>query len=235
MSLTKRFYSGVFLKALATSNVKGSDNIKVVFSKLRSNVDEHTFNQLAPFVRKYWDTERHFVDSGMKLLKASITGNIKDPALASAVLIKTPTDQLVSVDNTLFSSCPKCTGRTYPGFTFCPHCGYSLTMEPRAPEPMLPLSQQPMPDYNSQGNMTMGGPTQGYMGSPTPTSVMPRGPATGPLGRGVGGGRFRASASNQTKEKMKAEVIFDKDGHKITQGDVDREMRTIHRHIPYKK
>ena len=230
MSLTKRFYSGVFLKSLKASDVKGSDSIKTVFSKLRANVDETTFNKVAPFIRKYWDTEKSFVDRGIKQLQASITGNIKDPALESAILIKTPTDQLVSVDNTLFSSCQNCSGRTYPGFAFCPHCGYSLMREPKAPEPMLPLSQQPTPDYSSQGQFGMGGPTQGYMGSPSGVSTMPRSPAAGPLGQGTNGGRFRAST-----HKIKAEVIFDKDGHKITSHDVERELKTIHRHIPYKK
>ena len=229
MSLTKRFYSGVFLKALSNSNVKGSDNIKTVFSKLRANTDDTVFNKLAPFIKKYWGTERQFVDKGIKMMKASITGNIKDPALDSAIMIKTPTDNLVSVDNTLFSSCNNCHGRTYPGFQFCPHCGYTLLHEPKAPEAMLPLSDMPVPFSapTNLGNFGMGGPTNGYMSSPQHVSVMPRSPAVGPLGRGSG---LRSKSDIPVKDKH--EVIHDIDGHKITSGDIDRELKTIHRHIP---
>lgn len=110
-----------------TAGVAPTDSIKSALSKLEKCISCPNLPLIKNFIRNRWGTDRFFMD------KTTPFG--VDPALDQAVLVKTPFGKFVKFKDTMFQRCPRCGGRLFPEFDFCPFCSYNLGENP--PEPQV--------------------------------------------------------------------------------------------------
>jgi hypothetical protein len=121
--MKKPFYR-YFLKAVKQSGVTKEDTVEEVLTKLRHNVTADMFKSVSPFVRDYWDTERNYIDKGADNLKRGI---YTDPTSPDSTVVRTPSNRMVMVHDYTYSSCPYCSGRLFPGMSYCPWCGAGIS------------------------------------------------------------------------------------------------------------
>ena len=98
-----------------------SDNTHQVLSKL-GKLDP----KIRSFLKKNWDEEKNF------LLDPSQDNT--DPAFNEGYILKIGDSPFRVFRNRAFSVCPKCGGRLFPDFDFCPYCGFEVGGIDREPQ-----------------------------------------------------------------------------------------------------
>ena len=112
---------GEIKEVLKKKKVRLSDGVHQVLSKLGQ-----TDPKVRSFLKKNWDDEKNF------LLDPSQDGT--DPAINEGYILKIGDSPFRVFRNRAFSVCPKCEGRLFPDFDFCPYCGFEVRKIDREPQ-----------------------------------------------------------------------------------------------------
>ena len=78
------------------------------------------------FFKNNWEVERNCVNRARRFHNRK---NFRDP-VEDYVSVNTPQGKYLKVDNTLYPKCPKCRGRLYPSFKYCPYCSFDCNKLP---------------------------------------------------------------------------------------------------------
>jgi len=209
----KNIYKTKLVAALKEARVEASDGLNVVMIKLKKN---NADKEVKSFFKRNWQTERNLYPQIINF--DDFDG---DPGMNYGIEIDHPQEgKLRMIDDWAFKTCPRCRGRLFPEYKFCPFCG----------------QDKDMPDNINPFRLGRGlGPGGGRKdGSGLRKGGTGLGPGLGPgLGRrrgfgpGMGGmpNRFRGSISDTN-------VVVEDDEVKVTNKDVANVEKDIDNYIP---
>jgi len=107
------------------ANITGSWNLKDVLTKL---LDFQPSPEKKNFFKENWNTERDCVHKAKRCYKQK---DFKDP-IDNYISVNIPQGKFLKVKDTLYPKCPKCGGRLYPSFKYCPYCSFDCAKQSKS-------------------------------------------------------------------------------------------------------
>jgi len=124
------------------------DEVSNKFQKFEDTLEEKEYESIQSWIENYWEIEKNFINHAYDIHKKLTTSIIKsdidlpilfqDPALNQNTMVPLfKENNQMQIDETSFDRCPKCSGRVFPQFNFCPYCGF-IMQHPAEQEQVLP-------------------------------------------------------------------------------------------------